>query len=162
MENAEEQLNLFAQGKTVEEKMFDVMRPALDQVLAQNHLPSKFLVLKARKGFYALSFRGNMVLRISSGKKMYLDLPTPGNPKALKRIKMDTTGDVAAYLPEISAALQNEISNIKPDFDCCSLYEACSDATHCVHPDADFSLKCGYRKVLQSGRIFYGKNRNIE
>lgn len=46
-------------------------------------------------------------------------------------------------------------------FGCCSRYEACSDAKHCTHPDIMIASRCAYRKNLHSGKIFYGKNRNI-
>ena len=47
-------------------------------------------------------------------------------------------------------------------FGCCSRYEKCSDAKKCIHPDPVFALGCAYRNNLDSGRIFYGKNRNID
>jgi len=43
-------------------------------------------------------------------------------------------------------------------FDCCSNYRACSDAKRCVISDRDYSSQCTYRKNLEAGRIFYGKN----
>ena len=47
------------------------------------------------------------------------------------------------------------------EFGCCSRYEACSDAGHCVHPDIMFAMQCAYRQNLINGKIFYGKNKNI-
>ncbi len=46
-------------------------------------------------------------------------------------------------------------------FGCCSRYEECSDARKCTQPMKLLSLACQYRKNLEQGRIFYGKNRNI-
>lgn len=46
-------------------------------------------------------------------------------------------------------------------FGCCGKYVECSDAKHCIHDDKAFSTACMYRKNLESGRIFYGKNKNI-
>lgn len=46
-------------------------------------------------------------------------------------------------------------------FGCCHLYEKCSDAKACVQPDKLFALACYYKKNLEQGRIFYGKNKNI-
>ncbi len=46
-------------------------------------------------------------------------------------------------------------------FGCCHRYEQCSDAKRCIHPEALVSLACSYRRNLEQGRIFYGKNRNI-
>lgn len=47
-------------------------------------------------------------------------------------------------------------------FSCCSRYLECSDAMHCVHENLLYATGCGYRKNLENGRIFYGKNRNID
>lgn len=41
---------------------------------------------------------------------------------------------------------------------CCGLYLKCSDAKQCLHPDSPVSENCLYRKNLEAGRIFYGKN----
>ena len=40
-------------------------------------------------------------------------------------------------------------------FGCCSSYAECSNAGHCIHPDY---TGCYYRKNLEAGCIFYGKN----
>ena len=54
------------------------------------------------------------------------------------------------------------VNRYPKEWDCCSRYLECSDAKACIHPDKAFALGCGYRKVLNSGRIFYGKNRNVD
>ena len=46
-------------------------------------------------------------------------------------------------------------------FDCCSRYMECSDSLKCVNPDYLHSKGCTYRKKLESGIIFFGKNQNI-
>ena len=46
-------------------------------------------------------------------------------------------------------------------FGCCSSYMECSDKKRCIK-DNDFSRNCYYRKNLEMGKIFYGKNRNID
>lgn len=45
-------------------------------------------------------------------------------------------------------------------FGCCSKYIDCSDSKKCVHPDYVFATACQYKTNLESGRIFYGKNKN--
>ena len=52
----------------------------------------------------------------------------------------------------------NNSSPISDPFGCCSRYRACSDARCCVISDRDYSSFCLYRKNLEAGRIFYGKN----
>lgn len=46
-------------------------------------------------------------------------------------------------------------------FGCCHKYVECSDAKKCLHVDSAYATACMYRKSLENGRIFYGKNKNI-
>ena len=68
-------------------------------------------------------------------------------------------------LDHILRVLSNIFDDITlPDvahFGCCSRYVACSDAKQCVHPDKNTAKACGYKKNLDLGKIFYGKNKNI-
>lgn len=66
------------------------------------------------------------------------------------------------YLNLLCQAILSTINRLPKEWDCCSRYMECSDAKKCVHPDKSFALGCGYRKILASGRIFYGENRNID
>lgn len=47
-------------------------------------------------------------------------------------------------------------------FGCCSSFEKCSDAKKCIHVNKLYSKACMYRGHLDEGRIFYGKNRNVD
>ena len=47
-------------------------------------------------------------------------------------------------------------------FGCCSRFVECSDARKCVHENKLFSMACHYRHNLDNGRIFYGKNKNVD
>lgn len=69
---------------------------------------------------------------------------------------------VREHADALVKVLQNAIDRMPKDWDCCSRYMECSNAKRCVHPDPSIGLKCGYRKILASGRIFYGENRNID
>ncbi len=44
---------------------------------------------------------------------------------------------------------------------CCDMFVMCSDALHCLRSSDPHYNGCLYRKNLESGRIFYGKNKNI-
>ena len=44
-------------------------------------------------------------------------------------------------------------------FGCCSLYEKCSNAGRCIHDNLLYSTVCSYRRNLEAGRIFYGKEK---
>ena len=43
-------------------------------------------------------------------------------------------------------------------FGCCSSYEKCSDNRKCLHEGNPEYAGCKYKKNLEAGRIFYGKN----
>lgn len=47
-------------------------------------------------------------------------------------------------------------------FGCCSQFKKCSDEKKCVHLNKLYSKGCKYRSNLDAGRIFYGKNRNVD
>lgn len=47
-------------------------------------------------------------------------------------------------------------------FGCCSKWEKCSDEKMCLHHNLLYAKRCMYRKHLEAGRIFYGKNRNVD
>lgn len=62
-------------------------------------------------------------------------------------------------LPKIQVVLRQNVSAGSADvIGCCGLYLKCSDAKQCLHPDLSVSENCLYRKNLEAGRIFYGKN----
>ena len=63
-----------------------------------------------------------------------------------------------ALVPRI---IEDVIKNIPKTFDCCDQFEACSDVRHCVLKDQSYAMQCGYRKILKSGKIYFGKNRNV-
>lgn len=46
-------------------------------------------------------------------------------------------------------------------FGCCSKYEQCSDNRKCINNNIRLRFGCAYKKNLDSGKIFYGKNKNI-
>lgn len=47
-------------------------------------------------------------------------------------------------------------------FGCCSRYLSCSNEKKCLQNDIKLSKGCAYKKNLDKGIIFYGKNRNID
>lgn len=82
---------------------------------------------------------------------------------AYSRCRFDPTPDgVEQYSDYLRKVLESAVDAIPKEFDCCSRVEACSDAKKCLNPNPDLAITCGYRKIMKSGRIFYGKNRNID
>lgn len=79
------------------------------------------------------------------------------------RIPVGSLSDVIEMIEPIGAVYMTVLADFGGErFGCCSRYEQCSDAKKCIHPDFILSRACAYRKNLEAGKIFYGKNRNIE
>lgn len=73
-----------------------------------------------------------------------------------------TASGIAEFSVFLSSVLEAAISSVQKEFDCCSRYEECSNAKRCVHLHPGMAISCGYRKILKSGRIFYGPRRYID
>ena len=160
-----------------EDQVYQVLLPDLQKVLDRNWMPQDELKLEKRKLFYAIVNGSSLVarLKLSIGKTpAYIELPyssvedlvANGIGKKQKdemaRILIPDTDDIVIkYREAFLLALEKILDQYPKKFDCCSRYEACSDAKQCVHPDRHFSADCGYRKILRSGKIFMGKNRNV-
>lgn len=93
-----------------------------------------------------------------------IDAPRKAPAKDEKYYKILITDDhpLDSYKDFLVNVVAETVNRYPKEWDCCSRYLACSDAKACVHPDKAFALGCGYRRILSSGRIFYGKNRNID
>lgn len=59
-------------------------------------------------------------------------------------------------------SLSADPDNSAEPFGCCAYCRECSDAGHCVAPKykghEERTLRCIYRRHLEAGRVFYGKN----
>lgn len=44
---------------------------------------------------------------------------------------------------------------------CCNDFMACSDAMRCVKAGDPYYRRCLYRRNLEAGHIFYGRNKNV-
>ena len=168
-----DQLNLL---QTSEEKAYESIKPSLVEVLEDNGLDESYLTFEVRKNYHSVLFKGSSVIvRFASKPSASLSVSTPTlsaskgfssmadeRGAAYTKIPLATWEDIQKHTFMLQEILQLIIDRIPKEFDCCSRYKECSDAMRCIHPDKDFALLCGYRKILRSGRIFYGKNRNID
>lgn len=53
------------------------------------------------------------------------------------------------------------VENITGEFACCSHYRECSDKKECLFKNDELHAGCMYKKNLEKGLIFYGKNAAI-
>ena len=128
-------------------------------------------------GYTAVFFHNFTAFRLRlRGKQHYISLPLAfvdlvpdefpvkqldSDTKYL-RILIDENHTIESYTDFLTIVVGETVNRYPTEWSCCSRFDACSDAKACIHPDKTFALGCGYRKILNSGRIFYGKNRNID
>ena len=125
--------------------------------------------------------RNSIVLNIKEGKDklelligtiQYEDVGNVPKDAEIKKLKSDsvnvhvvfsmTSGCLVEYIKKNAKyALVNYTSKASM-FGCCSSFNACSDAKKCIHVNKLYSKACMYRSHLDAGRIFYGKNRNVD
>jgi hypothetical protein len=134
--------------------------------------------LRPNKGYETIAFCNSAIIRIvpSKTKGIHLHL----SEKYLDLFGLEKEAQFTKSDPDWGKLLFNEsvavkiLDNIKSVFErcylnesverfgCCSRYEECSDEQKCIHPDIRFAEGCYYKINLENGRIFYGKNCNID
>jgi len=156
------------------EKAEKLILDSLAELFSENGLAgltAQFGKLKQKEGLspkYSVTFLGNVIVYIFCGKKVtYLAFPNVGDFRAdikndFVKIYIDSVEDIPNHIDKIKLSCQYILDALPKDFSCCSRYMECSDAKICICPNKDFALGCFYRKVLHSGRVFYGENRNID
>ena len=168
-----EQLSL---SQTFQESVFQKIEASLGSVLRSNGINASCLSMRQRKKYDSVLFGENSVIvRIITSPTMgisfprtYVDLLEQNglifkrDRSAYIKFTLSSADEIYQFIPALKAITQAIIDRVPNEFDCCSRYQECSDMKKCTHPDQEFSLKCGYRKVLKSGKIFFGKNRNID
>ena len=106
------------------------------------------------------------------GKTQFGDIDAPPEDAQVKLLQSDNDNvhvifakgslELVSY---IKANTKYSLANYESkasSFGCCSMFNECSDAKKCVHENKLYSKACMYRRHLDDGRIFYGKNRNID
>ena len=159
-----------------EEAFLGQALPALREAAKSRNANPEDITYKVSSTYSSLKFRSSLICRLKlRGKKWYIAIPerlqevipegvettTISSEKQFLRIAFDLLTE-SGVLSLMEKATLLAIELVPKEFDCCSRYEECSDAKVCIHPDPAFSMLCGYRKILKSGRIFYGENRNID
>ena len=162
-----------------EERTFHLVEETIRGVIRTNSLGEEFLSFqKGKTDYWSITYFGALIARIHFGKKVSyfaVDAAVKGQLEK-SGIRYDTTKsdqdfvrillrepeDILPCLDVVVAVTQRVLDSIPKEFDCCSRFQACSDARRCVQPDDALRIGCGYRKVMASGRIFYGTNRNID
>lgn len=110
-------------------------------------------------------------LEILVGSVQFGDIDIPEDAE-IKNLKSDssnvhvlfskTSNNLIEYVSENTKYSLANYTSKASRFGCCSKFNECSDAKKCIHENKLYSKACIYRGHLDAGRIFYGKNRNID
>lgn len=173
-----EQITL-AEFKATHEKERTALQellPMLETAAVEMGASKEQIQIRHGKSYSSVKYGSTLAFRIKlRGNGRYIEVPAVSRGLVSGIVppnqQKDITGGfwrvnlqderIQNYTAELIAVLQDAINRIPKEWDCCSRYRECSDAKKCIHPGSAFALGCGYRKLLASNRIFYGKNRNI-
>lgn len=169
-------LSGFEEASAKEQAVYDEIAPMLRSAAeAMGADPAK-VRFKPLTNYSSVYYDTTLAFRLRlRGSVHYIEVPLSSRPTVLQlappekqaavgdfwRIKCKSS-EMVQHGEIFAEVLRDAINRIPKSWDCCSRYLECSDAKRCVHPDPSTALGCGYRKILASGRIFYGPNRNID
>lgn len=163
-----EQLSFDALVKTDAELLMD----AVQECISDKEQYGRFIEVVQNKTYIAVKANNIVAVKIDPKKSgirieyrsIYNDKFPGYNITMLdndcSRIVVSSFTDVLSFASVFASIAEATVVIAGDTFGCCSRYEACSDAKKCIHPNAVF-VACAYKKNLEQGRIFYGKNRNI-
>ena len=156
-----EQLSLFEEEKIEFPKTHEDVVKLHAEYIDEGEKDDDAFTWKDTKNGRSYFFYGKKVFELVSGKSGQVKLRiqqndekaitlTPSSPDLLEKIK-----GLKETKREIFRNLTVE------EFGCCNDFERCSDALKCLHPENRFYNGCLYRKNLEAGKVFYGKNKNV-
>lgn len=185
-----EQMALFEIALT-EQEVFDLLEPHMAEALTRSNAGADSISLESRKNYSACCYTkaapydpsvpvvSALAFRICcrAGKhyfgvsRAYLQevpadlqrriIPSKSSDGFINFDFAPTPEGVAAYAGFLAGVVEELTYSFPSEFDCCSRFKECSDAMQCIHSNPSAATSCSYRKVLRSGRIYYGGNRNI-
>lgn len=161
-----------------EYKAFQAILPDLQKIIDKNYAPEDGLKFQKNANCSSVYFYKTMLFRICIRKKQSFFSFVTKKPELFSdmslyqikseknnniyRCKISKPEDITQYSKQLCLILDKAIDNQPKEVDICDLYQECSTAKKCVHPKREFSMTCGYKRVLKSGKIFYGVNRNVD
>ena len=165
-----EQLTFFEENKIAFPMTHDDVLKLHEQYIYEGEKDKDAFEWKEIKDGYSYSFYGVKVMEFtttSSGtvrfriKREYLNDNADEEEKK-KFVAIDPNGDILYYMELLKKAKRVIFRNtITGTFACCNDFERCSDAGKCLKTENRMYNGCLYRKNLEAGRIFYGKNKTI-
>lgn len=108
-----------------------------------------------------------------SATSSFIRMPQPTDPAAITheytiykngdyKLPFNPQFDFEVFIAQAAALAKQYFDQVASEhFLCCNDFLRCSDARRCLKLDNPDYRRCEYRKNLEAGRIFYGKNRTV-
>lgn len=152
-------------------EIYDFILPRLTDVLEFNCVGKDSIKAQPGKRFTSVQYirpdqiagknAAQLVFRIVARKGKFAFEVADGDSYVSIPFDPDDNG-IIQHIPMLQNALDVVIDSGSCEYSCCSRVEQCSDSRRCVNPYPYIAANCNYRKILKSGRVFYGKNRTID
>lgn len=155
----------------LERKLYEKWEPTICKACENLGLCQDSFSFQINKGYTSVYFGTALVARLHiRGKDHYISIPDSWGKELPIDVKTSRQKDGRVRIKEldaerpdvVNAIISSMVLHLPKEYDCCSRIEECSNAKQCTNPDHDLALGCGYRKILASGKVFVGKNRNID
>lgn len=130
-------------------------------------------VVQSENNIISIKAKSFLACNVKLGKKVsYISFPADkkhyftnciiiDSENCKSKILINDVNDIKQYTKPISLLFIDVLFKLGGEsFGCCHRYVECSDALKCLHPNLLHSFGCTYKKNLESGKVFYGKNRN--
>ena len=151
---------------------FEKLQAVMNDVLKNEQYGFTVSVVE-NKGYFAIKTKSLLAVKISEKKtgttvefKSKYDGCFEGqkirhDKDGMSKITLNNFDEVLLLAKPMAEAAISILDELRGElFGCCSRYLECSDQKQCVHPDRVVARDCAYKRNLESGKIFYGKNKN--
>lgn len=162
------QMSLLSNEIPAEEQL----RTAVQNCVSDKEHKAKYIETVQNKNYISVKSKNLVAVKIETKKSgiriefkskhddLFSAYSIEHSDNGTSRINLKSFDEVIGLASAFATMAERDLVLASDSFGCCSRYEACSDAKRCIHPDQEFSSACAYRKNLEEGRIFYGKNKN--
>lgn len=113
--------------------------------------------------FYLVYTRQSAYIRTDSSKTLFKLCPNAVElANDMIKIPIDLSFDMDGFIRIMGPRCEELFdASATMQFGCCNDFVKCSDMKRCFKLENPDSRGCSYRKNLEAGRIFYGKNKTI-
>ena len=145
-------------------------------ILSTENIDSNEVTFNKNKSDYSIKYKNTVIFKVKPNVYDYVLIKSDYNEDIFSQYDSSTcvcktlfthvpTDLTNPFDTTFSALLLKIVRKILglasyDEFGCCSKYMQCSDDKKCLYPDDPDYMGCHYKRNLEKGRIFYGKNKN--